>query len=231
MSGTSSFTEGKILSPLLKFAVPVILALILQSLYGAVDLLVVGQFACSADVSAVATGSQVLSTLTNIIAGLSMGTTILLGQQIGEGKTKEAGHTMGASIVFFGITAVVCSAVMLLNVENIANIMQAPAEAYAATCDYIRICSWGMIVVVAYNLLGSLFRGLGNSKIPLIAVAVAAVINIFGDLYLVSVLHMGAAGAAIATVASQGIAVGISLIIILRIKLPFEFNRKFISFK
>jgi putative MATE family efflux protein len=231
MSGTSSFTEGKILSPLLKFAVPVILALILQSLYGAVDLLVVGQFACSADVSAVATGSQVLSTLTNIIAGLSMGTTILLGQQIGEGKTKEAGHTMGASIVFFGITAVVCSAVMLLNVENIANIMQAPAEAYAATCDYIRICSWGMIFVVAYNLLGSLFRGLGNSKIPLIAVAVAAVINIFGDLYLVSVLHMGAAGAAIATVASQGIAVGISLIIILRIKLPFEFNRKFISFK
>lgn len=230
MSEKSSFTEGKILEPLLKFAIPVVIAMILQSLYGAVDLLVVGQFASSADVSAVATGSQVLGTLTNIIAGLSMGTTILLGQQIGEGKPKDAGHTMGASVIFFAIVAVICSACMLLNVENIANIMKAPAEAYSATCDYIRICSWGMIFVVAYNLLGSLFRGLGNSKIPLIAVAVAAVINIFGDLYLVSVLHMGAAGAALATVASQGISVGISLIIILKIKLPFTITKQDIRF-
>ena len=230
MSEKSSFTEGKILEPLLKFAIPVVIAMILQSLYGAVDLLVVGQFASSADVSAVATGSQVLGTLTNIIAGLSMGTTILLGQQIGEGKPKDAGHTMGASVIFFAIVAVICSACMLLNVENIANLMKAPAEAYSATCDYIRICSWGMIFVVAYNLLGSLFRGLGNSKIPLIAVAVAAVINIFGDLYLVSVLHMGAAGAALATVASQGISVGISLIIILKIKLPFTITKQDIRF-
>lgn len=230
MSEKSSFTEGKILEPLLKFAIPVVIAMILQSLYGAVDLLVVGQFASSADVSAVATGSQVLGTLTNIIAGLSMGTTILLGQQIGEGKPKDAGHTMGASVIFFAIVAVICSACMLLNVENIANLMKAPAEAYSATCDYIRICSWGMIFVAAYNLLGSLFRGLGNSKIPLIAVAVAAVINIFGDLYLVSVLHMGAAGAALTTVASQGISVGISLIIILKIKLPFTITKQDIRF-
>jgi len=231
MSKNGSFTEGKILEPLMKFAIPVILAMILQSLYGAVDLLVVGQYASSADVSAVATGSQVLGTLTNIIAGLSMGTTILLGQQIGEKKPKDAGHTMGASVIFFGIVAVVCSVVMLVNVNNIANIMQAPAEAYSATCDYIRICSWGMLFVVAYNLLGSLFRGLGNSKIPLIAVAVAAVINIFGDLYFVAVLHMGAAGAALATVASQGISVAISLIIILKIKLPFTVTKQDIRFE
>lgn len=230
MKEKSSFTEGKILEPLMKFAIPVIVAMILQSLYGAVDLLVVGQFSSSADVSAVATGSQVLGTLTNIIAGLSMGTTILLGQQIGEGRPKDAGRTMGASVIFFAIVAALCSVCMLLNVENIAYIMKAPVEAYSATCDYIRICSWGMIFVVAYNLLGSLFRGLGNSKIPLIAVSVAAVINIFGDLYLVSVMHMGAAGAAIATVASQGISVGISLLIILKIKLPFEIKKQDIRF-
>jgi putative MATE family efflux protein len=230
MSNTVSFTEGKILGPLMKFAGPVILALVLQSFYGAVDLLVVGQFASSADVSAVATGSQILSTLTNIIAGLSMGTTILLGQQIGEGKTKEAGKSVGASIVFFAITAVIISMLMLLNIHGMADIMQAPAEAYDATCSYVSICSWGMIFVVAYNVLGSLFRGLGNSKIPLIAVAIAAVINIFGDLFFVSVLHMGAAGAAIATVASQAIAVAISFVIILRIQLPFEMDRSAVRF-
>lgn len=230
MEKNASFTEGKIFAPLMKFAVPVILALVLQSLYGAVDLLVVGQFATSADVSAVSTGSQVLGTLTNIIAGLSMGTTILLGQQIGEGKTKEAGRSVGASIFFFLLVAIVCSAVMVANVDGIAHLMKAPAEAYSATCDYIRICSWGMLFVVAYNLLGSLFRGLGNSKIPLIAVSVAAVINIFGDLFLVAVMHMGAAGAALATVASQAIAVAISLVIILKMELPFEIKKEFIRF-
>jgi putative MATE family efflux protein len=230
MKAASTFTEGKILGPLMKFAVPVILALILQSLYGAVDLLVVGQFSTSADVSAVSTGSQIMQTITNIIAGLSMGTTILLGQQIGEGRSEDAGKTTGASVVFFAIAAVVFSAVMLLNIEKIATIMNAPAEAYKSTCDYLRICSWGLIFITAYNLLGSLFRGLGNSRLPLFSVAVAAVINIFGDLFCVCVLHMGAAGAALATVASQAVSVVISLFIIMKMDLPFEFGWKDIRF-
>lgn len=231
MSKTTSFTEGKIFEPLLKFAGPVILALVLQSLYGAVDLLVIGQFGYSSDVSAVATGSQVMATFTNIIAGLSMGTTILLGQQIGEKKNKEAGESVGASIVFFALVALGLSALLLFNIHGVADIMQAPAEAYDATCDYIRICSWGMFFVIAYNVLGSLFRGLGNSKLPLIAVAIAAVVNIFGDLLFVAVFHMGASGAALATVFSQAISVILSLGIIMKMKLPFTMEKKDIRFQ
>ncbi len=226
----NSFTEGKILGPLLKFTIPVVLALVLQSLYGAVDLLVVGQFATSADVSAVSTGSQIMSTITNVIAGLSMGTTILLGQLIGEDKKREAGQAMGASIVFFFIVAILFSILMLVNVTGICTIMNAPEEAFDMTKQYVGICSAGMIFIVAYNVLGSLFRGIGNSRLPLVSVAIAAVINIFGDLFLVSVLHMGAAGAAIATVASQGISVLISIFIVTKIQLPFAFKKNDIRF-
>jgi len=228
MKNTASFTEGKILGPLMKFAVPVILALVLQSLYGAVDLLVVGQYASSADVSAVATGSQVMNTVTSLIAGLSMGTTILLGHQIGEGKQEEAGKTVGTSLVFFVAVSAVIGAAILLNIGNIVRIMKTPAEASGAAGSYIRVCSWGLIFIGLYNLIGSLFRGIGNSRIPLIAVAIAAVINIFGDLYMVAVLHMGAEGAAIATVASQMISVLISYAIIRHASLPFQMRREFI---
>ena len=80
MERNTSFTEGKILQPLILFAIPVLLALFLQAMYGAVGLLVVGKFASSADVSAVSTGSQIMTTLTNLISSFAMGTTILLGQ-------------------------------------------------------------------------------------------------------------------------------------------------------
>ena len=221
-----NFTEGKIFAPLLAFALPVLLALFLQSLYGAVDLLVVGQFATSADVSAVSTGSQIMFTVTNVIAALAMGTTILIGQQMGAGRNEQAGRTMGTSIVFFTVLALILSVVMVAFVKPIATIMNAPQEAFAMTCDYLRICSSGMIFIVGYNLIGSLFRGLGNSRLPLLTVAIAAVINIFGDLFCVCVLHMGAAGAAVSTVVSQAISLVISFLLIRRMKLPFHFTRK-----
>ncbi|MCF0112029.1 MAG: MATE family efflux transporter, partial [Erysipelotrichaceae bacterium] len=226
----SNFTEGSILGPLMKFAVPVILAMILQSLYGAVDLWVVGQFASSADVSAVATGTQIMHTLTSIVAGLSMGTTILIGQQIGEGNREGAGKSMGASVVFFAIVAVLLSVVFVSNVSFIVTTMKAPIEAFDMTCDYVRICSVGLLFIVAYNLLGSLFRGMGNSRLPLISVMIAAIFNVFGDLYFVNVLHLGAAGAAYATVLAQALSVGISFVIILKTKLPFTFRKSYLRF-
>ena len=149
-----NFTQGKILSPLLKFTLPVLAALFLQSLYGAVDLLVVGQFATSADVSAVSTGSQLMSVITNTIAGLAMGTTVLIGQQIGKGEKENAGRTMGVSIAFFLFLAVVLAALIMLNVENLARIMQAPQEAFSATCDYIRICGFGLISLLCQEFFG-----------------------------------------------------------------------------
>lgn len=173
METNTSFTEGKILKPLILFAFPVLLALFLQAMYGAVDLLIVGKFASSADVSAVSTGSQIMTTLTNLISSFAMGTTILLGQQIGSGKKEEGGRTVGTAIVMFAAIAVVMSIIMVVFAPSISQIMNAPEEAFQKTVDYIRICGGGMLVIVAYNLIGCIFRGLGDSKTPLITVAIA----------------------------------------------------------
>ena len=222
------FTEGKILAPLLKFALPVMLAMFLQSMYGAVDLLVVGQFGHTTDVSAVATGSMLTQCVTLTISSLSMGVTILMGQYIGRKKLEETGKVMGSGIVLFAVIAVVATLIFVTLTEPIARLMQAPEEAFDQTVAYMRICFAGLVFIVAFNMLGSIFRGMGDSNMPLITVAIACVVNIFGDLLLVAVFKMGAAGAAWATVAAQAVSVLLSLVIIRRRKLPFEFSKKYV---
>ena len=227
---SSGFTEGKIYSPLIRFALPVLFAVLLQSLYGAVDLLVVGQFSDKANVSAVATASQIVQTLTFVITDIAMGTTILLGQMIGEGKRDQAGEVVGASIAMFAVIGLTVAVVMQFLAGGIASAMNAPQEAYAQTVAYTRICCGGAVFIVAYNVLGSIFRGIGNSRVPLIAVAIAAAFNVFGDLLFVAGFHMGAAGAAYATVISQALSVILSFFIIRRMGLPFAFHFKMVRF-
>ena len=159
-----------------------------------------------------------------------MGTTILIGQQLGEGNRRDAGRTVGASITFFAVFGLILSIIVGLNASGISTLMHAPAEAFDQTVSYVSICGFGLVFITAYNLLGSLFRGLGNSKLPLISVAIAAVINIFADLLFVAGFHMGAMGAAFATVISQTVSVLISFVIIRKAELPFEFEKKDIRF-
>ena len=226
MERKNSFTQGPILKPLLAFAGPVLLALLLQSLYGAVDLLVVGRFAEEADLSGVNTGSQVMMTLNGIVAGLSMGMTVVLGHQIGEGKGKEAGETIGAGILLFALIAAVMTLLVTGLAPSLAELLQAPPEAFGQTVAYLRICGMGLTVITAYNLIGSVFRGMGDSVTPLVTVAIACGVNIAGDLLLVGVFHMGAAGAAVATVAAQGVSVVLSLLFVRRGHLPFAFRSR-----
>ncbi|MBC8631514.1 MATE family efflux transporter [[Eubacterium] tenue] len=230
MSKVSNFTEGKIFSPLLKFAIPILLALFLQTMYGAVDLLIVGQFGHAADVSAVSTGSQVMMTITVIITGLTMGLTILIGQKLGEGKSKEAGNVVGSGISIFAIIALVITILIVSFASNISTFMNAPKEAFDSTVIYIRICSAGSVFIVAYNIIGGVFRGLGDSKTPLITVGIACVTNIIGDLIFVGIFKMAAMGAALATIMAQAISVILSIIIIKKRGLPFEFSRQSIKF-
>lgn len=230
MGKTRSLTEGKILSTLIRFAIPVFFALFLQALYGGVDLLVVGQFAQTADVSGVATGSMLLQTVTMIITGLTMGITILVGEKIGEKRPKEAGEAIGGGICLFAVLGIVLTIVLVGGAKFIAGLMQAPESAFDQTVTYIRICGAGSIFIVAYNVLGGVFRGIGDSKTPLMTVAIACVVNIFGDLLLVAVFHMGTAGAALATVAAQAVSVLISFLVIRKKTLPFSFSRKCIRF-
>ena len=228
---SSDFTKGNIMKSLLGFMAPVLGALFLQAMYGAVDLLVVGKLGTPVDVSAVGTGSQIMTTLTNLLVSFSMGTTIFLGQTLGEGKPHKGGDIIGNSILLFFVIGVCLTVLLPLTAGGIAGVMNAPEEAFARTVAYIRICGAGSIVIIAYNLIGSVFRGIGDSRTPLVTVAIACVCNIFGDLLLVAGFHMGAAGAAIATVLAQLVSVGISFALIRKKTLPFSFSRKQIRFE
>ena len=211
METEQTFTRGPILSTLLKFALPVLLALLLQAMYGAVDLQVVGKFGTAADISAVSTGSQIMQTVTIVITGLAMGITVLLGQKIGEDRPEEAGAAVGSGIC-------------------LAMLMHAPADAFDGTVEYVRICSGGAVFIVAYNLLGSIFRGIGDSRVPLITVLIACILNIGGDLLLVGGFGLNVAGAAIATVFAQAMSVALSLLLIRGKHLAFILRRQDIRF-
>ena len=227
----SNFTEGAILPKLLKFMFPVLFAMFLQAMYGAVDLLVVGQFGTDADVSAVSTGSQILHTLTNLIVSFSMGITVAVAQRIGQKRPDDAAQTIGTGLIIFAITGAVFTVISVIGAGALSTVMNAPDEAFDLTKSYIRVCGGGFLVITAYNLLGSVFRGLGDSKTPLIAVGIACVFNIAGDLLFVAVFHLGATGAALATVIAQLISVIISFFIIRRTKLPFELRRSHLRIK
>lgn len=226
MQKVQNFTEGKILTPLLKFLVPILCALFLQAMYGAVDLLVVGKFASTTDVSAVATGSMLMQSITTVLTSLAMGITILLGKKIGEQKQEEAGKVIGAGVALFAVIAVICTVVFVGGASFFAGVLHAPKDAFETTVVYVRICSSGILFIIAFNILGSIFRGLGDSKMPLITVAIACVANIGLDLLLVEGAKMGAAGAAIATVAAQAISVICSFIVIRKRQIGISFSVK-----
>ncbi len=221
----SDFTQGSILGKLLPFMVPILGALVLQAAYGAVDLLVVGRFGTTSGLSAVSTGSQVLNFVTFVVTQFAMGVTVIIARYIGEKKQNLIGSVIGGSAIIFAIVSAVLFVVMIVFSKQIAVIMQAPTEAVGLTSVYVRICGAGIFFIVAYNLLSAIFRGLGDSKSPLIFVAVACVINIAGDLILVAGLHMDAAGAAMATVFAQAISVVFALFLLFKRDLPFTITK------
>lgn len=164
-------------------------------------------------------------TLTNLVSSFAMGTTVLLGQQIGCGERKQGGRTVGTAIVMFTVIALVMTAVLVIFAPQVSSIMNAPEEAFDKTVAYVRICGGGMLVIVAYNLIGCIFRGIGDSRTPLFTVAVACVFNIAGDLILCAGFKMGTEGAAFATVFAQIISVIVSFGVIRKKELPFEMRR------
>lgn len=225
-SSKSDFTQGSIIGKLVPFMIPILGALILQAAYGAVDLLVVGRFGTTSGLSAVSTGSQVLNLVTFVITQLAMGVTVLIARYMGEKKPQLIGGLIGSAAIVFTMIAAVLFVVMICFARPIAVLMQAPAEAVELTATYVRICGAGIFFIVAYNMLSAIFRGLGDSRSPLIFVAVACVINIAGDLILVAGLHRDAAGAAVATVAAQAVSVVLAFFMLLKKKLDFKLTLK-----
>ena len=223
-------TQGSVPKVLLRFAMPFLIANVLQALYGGADLFVVGQYDDAASVAGVAIGSQVMQTITGIILGLTTGTTILIAMGTGAKDDRKVAATIGTSVYFFTVTGIILTLVMVLFHRPIAALMHTPEEAMADTLHYILICSAGIPFIMGYNVVCSILRGLGDSKSPLYFVGLACIINIGADFLLVGGFGMRAAGAAIATVLSQGISFLTALWFLHRRGFHFEFTRRDIRF-
>lgn len=224
----NDFTQGSIVSKLLRFMIPILGALILQAMYGAVDILIVGRFGTTAGISGVSTGSSIVNLITFTITGLTMGVTVVMGQYMGEKKSEKVGQVVGGAIWLFLVLAFIIAIAMLVLARPLALLMQAPEEALDLTVLYVRICGGGIFFIIAYNVISSISRGIGDSQMPLVFVGIACVVNIVGDLLFVAVFKWNVAGAALATVMAQAVSVILSVIIIRRRKPPFHLQKEYI---
>lgn len=222
----NDFTQGSILKKMIKFMIPILGALVLQAMYGAVDLMIVGQFGTTSGLSGISTGSNIMNLAMFVVAGLAMAVTVQISKYIGMKNEERIGRLLGATIALFSIISVVVSVVLIVFAPQLSVLMQAPEEALDLTVQYVRICGTGFLLITAYNTISSVFRGLGDSKSPLIFVAIACCVNIVGDLVLVAGFGLNVIGAAVATVAAQGISVLLSVLIIRKKKLPFHIRKQ-----
>ena len=230
MNDRADFTQGSILKKLFWFMLPILGALVLQAAYGAVDLLVVGRFGSTEGLSAVSTGSQVLNLVTFVVTQLAMGVTVLIARYLGEKREESIGAVLGGAVAVFAVVSAVLFALLVFLAKPISVLMQAPQEALTLTASYVRICGCGIFFIVAYNLLAAIFRGLGDSKSPLLFVLVACIVNIIGDLVFVAGFHLDAAGAALATVMAQAVSVACAIGLLVKKKLPFTVQKSDFGF-
>ena len=221
-----NLTNGSVLKTVLSFSLPYLLSYFLQTLYGMADLFIVGQFNSVDSITAVSIGSQVMHMLTVMIVGLAMGATILIGQAVGAGKRKQASLAIGNTITLFMALSVVLTAGLLFAVRPIVAVMSTPSEAVPGTMAYLTICFIGLPFITAYNIISSIFRGLGDSKSPMYFIAVACAANIALDYLFIGGMGLGAAGAALGTTLSQTISVIVSLLVILKRKTGITLSKE-----
>ena len=218
-------TTGSVFKTLLSFSLPFLLSYFLQTLYGMADLFMIGRFNSVDSTTAVSVGSQVMHMLTVMIVGLAMGSTVMIGRSIGAQRPEEAGAAIGNTVTLFMGLSVAATALLLALVGPIVSAMSTPAEAAAGTAAYLTICFLGIPFITAYNIISSIFRGLGDSKSPMYFVAIACAANILLDLLFIGALGMGPAGAALGTTLSQTVSVLLSVWIILRRKSGLKLKR------
>lgn len=213
-----NLTTGSVLKNVILFSLPYLLSYFLQTLYGMADLFIIGQFGTVADTTSVSVGSQVMHMITVMIVGLAMGTTVCIGQAVGARDSKKASKNVGNTAVLFMSVSLALTALLLILVKPIVAVMSTPKEAVEGTAAYLTICFIGIPFITAYNIISSIFRGLGDSKSPMYFIAVACVSNIILDYVFMGALHLGPSGAALGTTLSQAISVAVSLIVIIKRK-------------
>ena len=213
-----NLTTGSVFKNVILFSLPYLLSYFLQTLYGMADLFIIGQFEGVASTTAVSIGSQVMHMLTVMIVGLAMGTTVSIAQAIGANNRKLAAMNIGNTVALFMVVSVILMAILLILVHPIVSAMSTPVEAVDGTVAYLTICFIGIPFITAYNIISSIFRGMGDSKSPMYFIAVACAANIGLDYLFMGVFRLGPAGAALGTTVSQAISVVVSLIVILKRK-------------
>ena len=223
-------TEGSIAKTLIIFALPYLAANILQSLYGAVDLFVVGLYCDAESVAAVSTGTQVTQIVTSLITGLTLGSTILIGNFMGERDTERVKKTIGTTLTVFFFAAIIIMLLLLLFLDGILTLLRTPPESFSLTKEYVSICAYGCVFICGYNAISAILRGYGDSKSPLLFVLIACILNIFLDFLFVS--SMGVGGTALATVISQAASMAVAIAYLKRKNFIFDFHlRSFIPEK
>lgn len=220
-----NLTTGNIFKTILYFALPYLLSYFMQTLYGMADLYITGKYNGVSSITAVSNGSQIMHMITVVIIGLAMGTTVMTGKSIGGKNKRQASEVIGNTITLFTIFAVVITVVLLLFVNPIVSLIGTPKEAVNETVGYLVICFMGIPFVTAYNIISSIFRGLGDSKSPMYFIGIACVLNIALDYLFIGFLDMGVNGAALGTTLSQMISVVIALVVIKRYNMGIELHK------
>lgn len=224
MSAKNDLTQGSIVKKVIMFSIPFLLANIIQALYGATDLFVIGQFCSAESVSAVSTATQVTQIITSIISGLTLGGTVLVGQYVGMKREKEVKETIATNLSLFFIVGVVLTVLLLSFSSPILSALQTPKAAFEGAKQYIFVCSFGIIFICGYNAISAILRGYGDSKTPLIFVAFAGLLNVIGDFLFVGLFKMDVSGAALATIMAQGVSMVCSALYLNKKKFIFTFK-------
>lgn len=209
-----NLTTGSVFKNIIYFSLPFFFSYFLQTLYGMADLFIIGQFGKVADITAVSIGSQVMHMLTVMIVGLAMGSTVAISRYVGAENKDGVSVSIGNTVTLFAVVSAAATVLLLLFVNSIVSVMSTPIEAASGAREYLTICFIGVPFITAYNILSSIFRGLGDSKSPMYFIAVSCVANIVLDYIFIGALDMGPAGAALGTTLSQTISVIIALIVI-----------------
>ena len=209
-------TQGSIIKNLLSFSLPFLLSYFMQTLYGLADLFIIGQFCKTEATTAVSIGSQVMHLITVIIVGLAMGGTVLIGRAVGSKDVELRNRAIGNTVTIFTVFSIIFTCVFLAFINTLIQIMATPAEAIAGTKDYLIICFIGIPFITFYNVISSIFRGMGDSKSPMYFIAIACFFNILLDYFFIGSLNLGPRGAALGTTLAQTISVIIALIAIIK---------------
>ena len=221
-----NLTTGSVFHNIVRFSLPYLLSYFLQTLYGMADLFIIGQFEGVAGTTAVSVGSQMMHMLTVIIVGLAMGTTVSIAQAVGKKDRREAALGVGNSVTLFLAVSIVMTLLLIVLVRPIVGIMSTPKEAVEGTIRYLTICFIGIPCITAYNIISSIFRGLGDSRHPMYFIAVACAVNIALDYLFMGAMHLGPAGAALGTTLAQLVSVVIALTAMRRGKIGIAITRK-----